>query len=180
MTHLQSKSHAIDADHKSKTFSLGNIEWSESKTRSHFKIENYLKNSVFSVKNNESSLELWKKINKRYSTVAQMTKDILSISASDVDVEQLFNTARDVCHYHQNHLNADTIEIIMLLKWYEKLKLATAEQNSSQNSDLFTADKNQEIDVKKSLMNEQSLNVKNENHCEIVWKTDSSEKSDVD
>ena len=45
-----------------------------------------------------------------------MTKDILSISASDVDVEQLFNTARDVCHYCQNHLNADTIEIIMLLK----------------------------------------------------------------
>ena len=56
----------------------------------------------------------------------------------------------------------------MLLKWYEKLKLATAEQNSSQNSDLFIADKNQKIDVKKSLMNEQSFNVKNENHYEIV------------
>ena len=58
MIHLQSKSHATDADHKSKTFSLENIEQSESKTRSHFKVENYLKNSVLSVKNNESSLEL--------------------------------------------------------------------------------------------------------------------------
>ena len=108
-----------------------------------------------------------------------MTKNILSISASDIDIEWFFNTARDVCHYYWNHLNADTIKIIMLLKWYEKLKLATAEQNSSQNSDLFITDKNQEIDVKKSLMNEESFNVKNENHCEIVWKTDSNKKNDV-
>ena len=58
MTHLQSKSHAINADHKSKTFNLENIEQSESKTRSHFKIENYFKNSVLSVENDENSFEL--------------------------------------------------------------------------------------------------------------------------
>ena len=60
------------------------------------------------------------------------------------------------------------------------MKLATAKQNLSQNSDLFTADKDQEIDVEKSLINEQSLNVKDEDHCEIVWKTDSSKKNNVD
>ena len=108
-----------------------------------------------------------------------MTKNIFSISVFDVDVKWLFDTARDVCHYHQNHLNADIIEIIMLLKWYEKLRLAIAEQNLSQNSDLFTADKDQKIDVKKSLMNEQSFNVKNENHCEIVWKINNSKKSNI-
>ena len=43
-------------------------------------------------------------------------KNIFSISAFNIDVEQFFNTARNVCHYHQNCLNADTIEIIMLLK----------------------------------------------------------------
>ena len=154
MTHLQSKSYAIDADHKSKTFSLENIEQSKSKTRSYFKIENYFKNFVLSVENNESFLELWKKINKKYFTIVQITKNILSISAFDIDVEWLFNTARDVCHYCWNCLNADTIEIIMLLKWYEKLKLAIAEQNSLQNSDLFIANKNQEIDAEKSLINE--------------------------
>ena len=108
-----------------------------------------------------------------------MTKNILLISASDIDVEWFFNIAKNVCHYYWNYLNADTIEIIILLKWYKKLRLAIAEQNLSQNSDLFTADKNQEIDVKKSLINEQSLNVKNENHCEIIWKIDSNEKNDV-
>ena len=150
--------------------SVLNIEWSESKTRSHFKIENYLKNSVLLIENDESFFELWKKIKKKYFTIAQMTKNILSISASDVDVEWLFNTARDVCYYYWNYLNADTIEIIMLLKWYEKLKLATTEQNLSQNSDLFTANKNQEIDAEKSLMNKQSFNVKDENYYVTEWE----------
>ena len=109
-----------------------------------------------------------------------MIKKILSIFVFDIDIKWLFNTARNVCHYHQNCQNADIIEIIMLLKWYEKLKLATAKQNLSQNSDLFIADKNQEIDAEKSLMNEQNLNVKNENHCEIIWKTDSNKKNDID
>jgi len=109
-----------------------------------------------------------------------MAKDILSIPASGVGVERLFNTARDVCHYRRNCLNADTIEIIMLLKWYEKLGLATAEQNPSQNSGLFTADKDQEIDAEEPLMDEQSPNVEDEDHCEVVWETDSSEESDVD
>ena len=139
---MQLKSHAINTDHKLKTFNLENIEQSEFKTRFHFKIKNYFKNSVLFVKNNKSFLELWKKINKKYFIIAQMIKNIFSISASNIDVEQFFNTARNICHYHQNHLNANTIEIIMLLKWYEKLKLATAEQNLLQNSDLFIIDKN--------------------------------------
>ena len=105
-----------------------------------------------------------------------MTKNILSISVSNVNIEWFFNTARDICHYHWNCLNADTIEIIMLLKWYEKLKLTTAEQNLSQNSDLFTTNKNQKIDAKKSLINEQSFNMKNEDHYEIIWKTNNSKK----
>ena len=68
----------------------------------------------------------------------------------------------------------------MLLKWYEKLKLAIAEQNLSQNSDLFTANKNQKIDVKKLLINKENLNVKDENHYEIIWKINSSKKNDID
>jgi len=38
----------------------------------------------------------------------------------------------------------------------------------SQNSNLFIADKNQEIDAEKSLINEQNFNVKNENYYEII------------
>ena len=87
MIHLQSKSCATNADHKLKTFNFENIEWSEFKTRFYFEIENYLKNSVLSVENNESFLELWKKINKKYFTIVQMIKNIFSISTFDIDVE---------------------------------------------------------------------------------------------
>ena len=45
-----------------------------------------------------------------------MTKNILSISAFDVNVEQFFNTVKNICYYCQNYLNADTIKIIILLK----------------------------------------------------------------
>ena len=99
MTHLQSKSCAINADHKSKTFNLENIKWLKFKTRFHFEIENYFKNSVLSIENDENFLELWKKINKKYFTIAQITKNILSISTFNIDVEQFFNTVRDICHY---------------------------------------------------------------------------------
>ena len=76
------------------------------------------------------SLKMWKLIEHKYFIIIMMTKNILSISASDVDVEQLFNTAQDTCHYHQNHLNADTIKIIMLIKWYEKLEFWISENES--------------------------------------------------
>ena len=46
----------------------------------------------------------------------KLTKNIFLISAFDIDIEQFFNTARNVCHYYQNYLNTDIIEIIMLLK----------------------------------------------------------------
>ena len=52
-----------------------------------------------------------------------MIKNILSIPTFSVGVERIFNTTRDVYHYRRNRLNLDTIEMIMLVKWYEKLGL---------------------------------------------------------
>ena len=61
-------------------------------------------------------LKMWKNIEHKYFIIVLMTKNIFSISASDVNVEQIFNTACDVCHYYQNCLNSDTIEMIILMK----------------------------------------------------------------
>ena len=52
-----------------------------------------------------------------------MTKDILSIPIFNINIERLFNTIRDVYYYYRNRLNGDTIEIIILVKWYKKLEL---------------------------------------------------------
>ena len=43
-----------------------------------------------------------------------MTQDFLAIPASDVDVERLFNSAWDICLYHQECLECDIIEKLML------------------------------------------------------------------
>ncbi len=46
-----------------------------------------------------------------------MTKDVLAVSASSVDVERLFNLARDVITYRRDRLNSNTIETIMMIKY---------------------------------------------------------------
>ena len=81
------------------------------------------------------SLKMWKNIEHKYSIIILMTKNILLISAFDVDIEWIFNTAHDICHYHQNHLNSDTIKMIMLMKWYEKLELWKFEKNSDSSNE---------------------------------------------
>ena len=78
----------------------------------------YLNNDIFFDDEDifKYSLKMWKNIEHRYSIIVLMTKNILSISAFDIDVEWIFNTVCDVCHYHQNCFNSDTIEMIMLMK----------------------------------------------------------------
>jgi hypothetical protein len=49
--------------------------------------------------------------------MTRMTKDVLTISCFDVDVERLFNLARDVITYRRDRLNSDTIEAIMMIKY---------------------------------------------------------------
>jgi len=93
--------------------------------RTHSELNSYLNDDIFFDDEDilKYSLKMWKNIEHKYSIIALMTKNILSISASDVDVEWIFNTAHDVCHYHWNYLNSDIIKMIILIKWYEKLKL---------------------------------------------------------
>ena len=81
-------------------------------------MNSYLNDDIFFNDENifKYSLKIWKNIEHKYFIIVLMTKNILSISASDIDVEQIFNTAHDVCHYYQNHLNSDTIKMIMLIK----------------------------------------------------------------
>jgi len=93
---------------------------------------------------------MWKLIKYKYFTVIIITKNILSILASKINVEHFFNTAWDTCHYHQNHLNTNIIKIIMLIKWYEKLELWTSENKS----DLSEIIENQTSNTDEELMNE--------------------------
>ena len=104
-----------------------------------------------------------------------MIKNILSISASNIDVEWIFNTTSDTCYYHQNCLNLDTIEMIMLVKWYEKLEVWIFEKNL----DSSNKKKRRVAELNKLSINKLSITIKQE---KIEWKIEikSSDKSKLD
>ena len=119
------------------------------------------------------SLKMWKNIKHKYSIIALIIKNILSISASDIDVEQIFNTTCDVCHYHQNCLNSDTIKIIILMKWYEKFRL----WKFRKNSDSSNKKKRTEAETNEVWIDEQSVIMIQEM---IEWETESDDESVLD
>jgi hAT family C-terminal dimerisation region len=114
-------------------------------------------------------LQMWKQIEHRYPTIAIMAKDILSIPASGVGVERVFNTARDTCHYRRNRLNPDTIEMIMLVKWYEKLGLWIPEESLDSEEKVTETDE--------PPMDEQPVTMIQE---EIEWETETSDENILD
>ena len=45
-------------------------------------------------------LLFWKDNQHRFPALAALARDVLSVPATGAGVERLFNTARDICHYH--------------------------------------------------------------------------------
>jgi hypothetical protein len=119
---------------------------------------------------------MWKKIEPKYPTVARMAKDILSIPASGVGVERLFNTARDVCFYRRNRLNPTTIEMIMQLKWYEKLGLASSDEKSEEYSKDANRQGDQPQGIQELWVDEQPASVGELEH--VDWETESEGESE--
>ena len=52
-----------------------------------------------------------------------MAQDILAVTASGVSVEWVFNMSQDVCSYHCGQLNASTIKMLLIIKYYEQKAL---------------------------------------------------------
>ena len=56
----------------------------------------------------------WKDNQHQFPALAALAQDILSVPATGAGVERLFNTAHDICHYHQGRLNSSTIQELMI------------------------------------------------------------------
>jgi len=69
-------------------------------------------------------LDYWKLMKNLKSAMIQFAKDILAISAADIEVKCLFNMTWDVITYCWNWLNSDTIENIMLIKYHNMFILS--------------------------------------------------------
>ncbi len=86
-------------------------------------VSDYLqKSSVSDV--NISILDYWKLMKNLKSAMTQFAKNILAISAADVEVKCLFNMTWDIITYCWNWLNSDIIENIMLIKYHNMFILS--------------------------------------------------------
>jgi len=72
---------------------------------------------------------------RRWSTafqhlqVASLARDIFSISAIAVGVEQLFNSARDICYYRRGSLSSTTIQDLIIFRCSSKFDIEEEEDN---------------------------------------------------
>lgn len=64
---------------------------------------------------NIAPCDFWRQYEHQYPTLASLARDIFSIPATGAGVEQLFSSARDICHYRRGALNGTTIQDLMML-----------------------------------------------------------------
>ena len=91
-------------------------------------------------------LWLWKVMKKSKSALTQCAKNVLAISAADVEVKWLFSIIKNVIIYHWNHLNSDIIEQIMLVKYYDLYTLTSELADEVEKHSIFTASINSDND----------------------------------
>lgn len=58
-----------------------------------------------------------------FSAIAVFVQDIFSISATDTGVEQLFNTARDICYYCRERIKSEIIQELIIFFCISKFDL---------------------------------------------------------
>src|SRR5205809_2931311 len=93
-------------------------------------------------------------IKSQYSTVVQMTKNILAILLHRIEIEHVFNLGHDTCIYCQDHLHEDIIKKIM------KLKIAHQKEMIDEQLSLNT-------ELKKKTMKNSAI-MKKEKNCKVV------------
>jgi hypothetical protein len=87
----------------------------------------YLRTPPLNILKQPDPLRCWKTLEPEYPTLARMARDVLAIPATEVGVERLFNVGRDTCHYRRNRLNGKTIEMIMVIKYFERIGIPLSE-----------------------------------------------------
>ncbi len=81
-------------------------------------IHNYFWKTIMSINKKTSNiLEYWKMSKTQYFIIALMTKNVLTVSFSKINIERLFNITRNVIIYRCDRLNLDTIETIIMIKY---------------------------------------------------------------
>ncbi len=75
-----------------------------------------------------STWEYWRDNVSNYSRLTQMTKNVLSCSIFSVDIEWIFSLARRVCWWNWSQMTSESVEQIMLLKYYNRIMNLNSEK----------------------------------------------------
>ena len=100
---------------------------------------------VFVDVQNFDVFDLWQNMKNLYSTLTQMTKNVLIIFVFNVEIERIFFMTRDIVHYRRSRLHALIIESVIILK----KKYQIVEKFDDLIFDIFVCDsKNKEFSLK--------------------------------
>ncbi len=75
-----------------------------------------------------STWKYWRDNVSNYSRLTQMTKNVLSCSIFFINIEWTFSLARRVCWWNQSQITSESVEQIMLLKYYNHIMNLNSEK----------------------------------------------------
>ncbi len=95
-----------------------------------------------------STWKYWRNNVSNYSRLTQMTKNVLSYSIFFIDIEWTFSLARRVCQWNQSQMTSESVEQIMLLKYYNRIMNLNSEKTIIEAWDIYRReeDENNAID----------------------------------
>ena len=68
-------------------------------------------------------LNWWRSHEAEYPIMSQVARDYLAIPASEVDVERLFSSGRDLIGLRRHSLSIDTMRAIIIIKSLQSVSL---------------------------------------------------------
>ena len=73
-----------------------------------------------------------------------MTKNVLSCSIFSVDIEWTFSLARRVCRWNQSQMTSESVEQIMLLKYYNCIMNLNSEKTIIKAWDIYRKEEDED------------------------------------
>ncbi len=91
-----------------------------------------------------STWEYWRDNVSNYSRLTQMTKNVLSCSIFSVDIEWTFSLARRVCRWNWSQMTSESVEQIMLLKYYNHIMNLNSEKTIIEAWDIYCREEDED------------------------------------
>ncbi len=90
-----------------------------------------------------STWKYWKDNVSNYSRLTQMTKNVLSCSIFFINIEWIFSLARRVCWWNWSQMTSESVEQIMLLKYYNCIMNLNSEKTIIKAWDIYCKEKDE-------------------------------------